>query len=128
MKFLLDNNLSEYLSIGMKGFGENVMHLKDVLPEGTDDATLLKYVGENNLYLVTRDLNIRRRPAEIDALKNYNVGAFFLGGKNQSRCQLIQQLVRHWPRIKEHSQQNRNKRPFIFRVPPKGTKFTKLPL
>ena len=77
MKFLLDNNLSKYLSIGMQGFGENVMHLKDVFPENTDDATLLKYVGENELYLVTRDLNIRRRPAEIDALKNYKVGAFF---------------------------------------------------
>ena len=32
LKFLLDKNLSEYLSLGLKAFGENVIHLTEVLP------------------------------------------------------------------------------------------------
>ena len=129
MKFLLDNNLSRHLAEGLRGFGEkDVMHLTDRFPDDTDDATLLKYMGEEHIFFITRDLRIRWKPAEIRALKDYNIGAFFLGGKNQSRCQLIQQLVRHWPKIKEHSLNYRNKRPFAFRVPPTGTKFTKISL
>ena len=51
-------------------------------------------------------------------------GAFFMGGKNRNRCQLIQQLVRNWPRMKELAKKTRV--PFAFRVPPSGTKFTTL--
>ena len=126
MKFFIDNNLGEQLAVGMKGFGENVMHLKDEFAEDTEDHDWLPYVGDNNLFLVTRDEKIRRAPAELGALKQHNVGAFFLGGKNRTRCELIQQLVRNWPRMKKLARETG--RPFAFRIPPSGSKINRINL
>ncbi len=60
------------------------------------------------------------------ALKQHGVGAFFMGGKNLQRCQLIQQLVRNWPRMKELA--NKTNVPFAFHVPPTGKKLTSMNL
>lgn len=49
-----------------------------------------------------------------------------MGGKNLSGCQLVQQLVHNWPRMKALA--SKTKVPFAFRVPPKGTRFTSLEL
>ena len=124
--FFIDNNLSPQLAIGMRGFGEAVEHLQDLFNEDADDTEWLQYVGRRGLVLITRDISIRRRPAELAALRDHRVGAFFLGGKNLGRCDLIQQLVRNWPRMKQMSIKTR--RPFAFRVPPRGTKFVSIPL
>jgi len=126
MKFFIDNNLGPQLAEGMKGFGEDVTHLIDQFPPETEDAVWLPVIGKNSQFLVTRDLKIRKRPLEIGALRSNNVGAFFLGGKNRSRCELIQQLVRNWPRIKELAR--KTKRPFAFRIPPSGSKIDPIPL
>ena len=126
MKFFIDNNLGEQLAIGMKGFGENVVHLKELFAEDTEDTKWLSYIGNERIFLITRDHKIRWRPAELQALRENKIGAFFLAGKNRKRCDLIQQLVRNWPRIKEYAYTNMDKRPFAFRVPPKGTKIEKM--
>ena len=119
--FFVDNNLSRQLADGMRAFGESVTHLQDHFPEDTIDEVWLQFVGRNGHVLVSRDYHIRIRPAELKAFRSYKVGAFFLGGKNRTRCELIQQLVRNWPRIKEFAQ--KTKPPYAFRVPPSGTKF-----
>lgn len=126
MKFLIDENLSRKLADGMKGFGENVIHLTEVYPCGTEDEVWLQYVGENNLVVITRDEKIRWRPAELNTFKSKKVGAFFLAGKNVSGWRLVQQLVRNWPRIKELAE--KTTRPYAFRVPPTGSKITKITL
>ena len=126
MKFFIDNNLSEHLANGMRAFGEEVMHLKEVFPEDAEDPEWLEYIGSKGLLLVTRDEKVRRRPVELHALRQHRVGAFFLGGKNLSRCDLIQQLVRNWSRMKQLA--SNTKRPFAFRVPRSGTKLVSIPL
>lgn len=126
MRFFIDNNLSPSLARGMKAFGEAVDHLQEHFPKDTADTEWLEYIGNNDFFLVTRDNAIRKNPAELQSLKRHGVGAFFLGGKSRTRCELIQQLVRNWPRIKEYA--TRQKKPFAFRVPPSGTKFDKLSL
>ncbi len=126
MKCFVDANLSEHLAKGMKAFGEDVIHLKEVFPENTADQEWLKYVGENEMFLITRDEAIRWHPGALYSLRQFKAGAFFLGGKNRSRCELIQQLVRSWPRIKQLAEQT--KRPFAFRIPPSGTKFVQMSL
>ncbi len=118
MRFFVDNNLSPQLAAGMRGFGEDVIHLTEVLPPEAEDTELLAHVGSEGSCLVTRDDRIRYRPAESEAIREHQVGAFFMGGKNLRRCQLIQQLVRNWPRMKELAAKTR--RPFAFRVPPTG--------
>ncbi|MDF1554429.1 MAG: DUF5615 family PIN-like protein [Deferrisomatales bacterium] len=126
MRFFFDNNLSVDLVRGMRAFGEKVDHLQDHFPEDAPDVEWLEYIGTNEFFLVTRDHNIRKNPAEKAALREFGVGVFFLGGKSRNRCELIQQLVRNWPRIKEHSSKTR--KPFAFRIPPTGTKFEPIPL
>jgi len=126
MRFFIDNNLSEQLARGMAEFGEDVVHLKKFFAADTDDEVWLERIGSEGWFLITRDDRVRFRPAELTALKENRVGAFFLAGKNLNRCQLIQQLVRNWPRIKEHAKRTRP--PFAFRVPPSGAKFDTYPL
>lgn len=126
MRFFVDNNLSVNLARGMRAFGEDVDHLQDHFPDDCPDAEWLKYIGDNDYFLITRDDAIRRNPAELSAFKSYGVGAFFLGGKNRTRWELVQQIVRNWPRIQEYA--GRTRRPFAFRVPPSGTKFSQIPM
>ena len=82
MKFFVDNNLSPQLAAGMRGFGEDVVHLTEVLRPEAEDTELLARVGSEGWYLVTRDDRIRYRPAESAAIREHRVGAFFMGGKN----------------------------------------------
>ena len=126
MTFLIDENLGQPLAHGMKAFGEDVVHLRDHFPPGTSDEVVLAKLGEDGWFLITRDDRIRRRPGELAALKEHGVGAFFLGGKGLGRCDLIRQLVRNWHRIKDHAE--RRSPPFAFRIPPRGSKITSLPL
>lgn len=126
MRFFIDNNLSVNLARGMRAFGEDVDHLQDHFPDDCPDTEWLKYIGDNDYFLITRDDAIRRKPAELSAFKRYGVGAFFLGGKNRTVWQLVQQIVRNWPRIHEYA--GRTRRPFAFRVPPSGAKFIRIPL
>lgn len=126
MRFFFDNNLSVHLAHGMREFGESVEHLKDRFSQDAADSEWLQYLGENDIVLVTRDEAIRWRPAELQAVRRFKVAAFFLGGKNLNRCQLIQQVVRNWARMKEIAASET--RPFEIRVAPHGSKFTRLSL
>jgi predicted nuclease of predicted toxin-antitoxin system len=126
LKFFVDNNLSRQLANGMKAFGEDVIHITEIFPDNADDTEYLPRVGSEGWILVTRDNRIRYRPAEQTAPREHQVGAFFMGGKNLNRCQLIQQLVRNWPRMKELA--HKTPVPFAFQVPPSGTKLRPLPL
>ena len=126
MRFIVDENLSPHLAHGMREFGEAVEHLLDHFEPGEADEKWLGFLGSNDFILITRDDRIRWRPAELRALRANKVGAFFLGGKNRSRCTLIQQLIRNWPRIKEMAA--REHRPFALRVPPSGSKITRIDL
>ncbi len=126
VRFFVDNNLSPGLARGMRAFGEDVIHLTEEFPADTEDAEWLARVGSRGWFVITRDDRIRYRSAELAAIRKSSVGAFFLGGKNRSRCDLIQQLVRNWPIIKEHAAKTRT--PFAFRIPPAGSKLKSLPL
>ena len=126
MRFFIDNNLSLHLAKGMKEFGEDVIHLTEKFQPATNDEIWLEFVGKNGFVLITRDERIRWNPAERAAFRKYKVGAFFLGGKNLTRCQLIQQLVRNWPKVKNTAA--KETRPFAFRIPPSGAKFSYIPI
>jgi hypothetical protein len=126
MKFFVDNNLSVQLARGMAGFGEDVTHLKDHYSPDAADTDWLPQIGRDEWILLTRDDRVRFNPAELAALKQHRVGAFFLGGKGRSRWDIIQQVVRNWMRMNELA--DKTSRPFAFRVPPQGTKIDRIPL
>ena len=110
----------------MRAFGEPVDHLQDHFPQDAPDTEWLEYIGQEGFFLITRDDRIRRNPLEMNALKNHSVGAFFLGGKNRGRWDLVQQLIRNWEQMVEVAK--KTPKPFAFRVPPSGAKFDRLPL
>ena len=126
MKFLVDNNIGPGVAKGMRCFGEDVMHLTEHFRPDVSDPEWLARVGKDGWFVLTRDDRIRSRPNELAAVKRHGVGLFFLSGKNRTKCDIIQQLVRNWPGIKDHARRNRP--PFAIRVPPTGTKLAKLPL
>ena len=126
MRFFIDNNLSPKLAKGMHEFGEDVQHLKDHFPDDAEDVNWLEYIGQNRFLLITRDLRIRWNPAELEALRKHKIGAFFLSGKNLTYCKIIQQVVRNWPRMKEYA--NKTKRPFAYKIPPRGAKISSIQL
>lgn len=128
MTFFFDNNIGENLVRGMKAFGEDVIHLKQHFAEDTPDHVWLEYIGKQGYVLITKDERVRYNPLERRAIKKYRIGTFFLGGKGLDKCRLIQQVVRNWPRIKEYAIKSRKLRPYAFRVPPTGTKFTSVDL
>ncbi len=126
MRFFFDNNLSPHLAKGMREFGQDAAHLTEHFAPAEKDEVWLRHLGANGWILVTRDERIRWNPAEIRALRDEGVGAFFLGGKNRSRCDLIEQVVRNWRRMKDYA--TRTTKPFAFRIPPSGTKFSRIQL
>ena len=126
MKFIFDENLSPKLARGLKEFGEETSHLRDYFAEGTSDEEWLRRIGEEGWTLITLDKRIRRRPIERDALKNYKVGAFFLGGKTMRRWDYVKQIVRAWENIKHLAESETP--PFAYQINTYGTKIEKLSL
>ena len=86
---MLDNNLSPHLAQGMRAFEEEVTHLQEHFRPDAKDAEWLQEIGRRQWFLVTRDERIGMNPAELAALHRFGVGAFFLSGKDRSRCDLI---------------------------------------
>ena len=126
MSFVFDNCLSKKLALGMAAFGEDAIHLTDRFPPNTHDVDWLPWLAAEGHTLVTRDDHLRWRPAEKAALRNHKIGAFFLGGKNLGAFDMVQQVVRHWPRMKEISEKEH--RPFAYRLVARGAKMERLSL
>jgi hypothetical protein len=128
-RFLFDNNLSPRLAEGMKAFGEDVDHMQKAFPApfNVDDTLLVQGAKEKGFnFVITRDLHIRRRFLERNAVKIHGIGLFALGGKDRTAWQLIEQTVRNWRQIKEIAADTG--RPFAFIVRPKGGVIERLPL
>jgi hypothetical protein len=53
LTFFLDNNLSPILAEGLRAFGEDVRHLREIFPPDTPDEVWLPEIGQRGWYLVT---------------------------------------------------------------------------
>ena len=100
MVFFVDNNLSVKLARAM-GFLSDVQveHIKDypdLFPEGTPDEIWLPWVGRSGRILLTRDLNIAKRPGERKAMLDNAIRGFLIGGKNKDRFQIFANVALHW--------------------------------
>lgn len=124
--FFIDHNLAPGLARGMAAFGEEVTHLTDHFDKSAADLEWIPWIAKQGWFLISRDEDLRWKPAEKLALKQHKIGAFFMGGKELSRCRLVTQLVRNWSQVKKHSETYA--RPFVFRVPPSGKKLVRIEL
>ena len=126
MKCFFDENLSKNLALGLRGFGEDAIHLTEVFTSGTPDEEWLPYVGNKGYILFTKDQRIRRRPLEKALIMEYKVGAFYLMGKTMSRWNYIRQIVRAWDKIEKLVEKEYP--PFAYQVSLHGTKIIKIQL
>ncbi len=118
MKFIFDENLPRDFAIGLTHFGQDVKHVLDFFPQGKTDTEILEFVGDNGYYLVTKDNRIRYHPNEFTALRNHNVGAFFLVGKQMKSWEIVKQLVLCWDDVLEISKTQH--KPFIYKIKRRG--------
>jgi hypothetical protein len=126
MKFFFDNNLSIRIVRGFREFGQDVIHLSEEFAPDTQDTEWLPVIGERGWILITRDKRIRWRPAELGAYRRYTIGGFVMSGKSLEGWAIVQQLVRRWLRMIELAEST--KKPFLYRIPPRGVKIEPVPL
>jgi hypothetical protein len=126
--FFFDENIGLYIPIGLRGFGEEVIHILEIeeLGAGTPDNVWLGYVGQNDLVLITPDRKIKSRPNERRAFFDHKVGAFILYGKDMDRWARVRQIVTAWQRIKELS--DKTAPPYAFSVSTAGREIKRINL
>jgi predicted nuclease of predicted toxin-antitoxin system len=130
VRFFVDNNFGENLVRGLKDLGyTNIEHLKETFKEDEEDVVWLRYVGENQLALITRDKNIRKNPKEKAALRKYKVVAFYLSGSERSIRDISKQLINAWNKMEDKAKvQFKKEVAGAFRVKPKGGSIEDIPL
>lgn len=126
MKCFFDENLGKELALGLRGFGEETLHLTERFSPGKPDEEWLPYVAENGYVLFTRDKKILRRPQQLAIIKEYKIGAFFLAGKTMSRWNYIRQIVMAWHKIEAAAK--KDPPPYAYKVNRYGTEVTKISL
>ena len=57
MKFLLDANMPRSAASLLRELGHEVEDVRDVLPNGADDATVAAHVQARQIVLITRDFD-----------------------------------------------------------------------
>ena len=85
---------------------------------GTQDESVLKLIGENGI-LITYDADFRTQRHLYGAIKDYNIGLFWVKqGKKTTFWTLIQLMIQHWHKILEIC--DNEERPFLYEVNTRG--------
>jgi hypothetical protein len=130
IRFFIDENLGQDLARGLRLLGDyEVEHLLDTFEPGTKDEVWLRYVGDNQLALITKDRKIRKKPNEKALLLKHRVVAFFLGGSKQSGRAITKQLVIAWEKMEARAEKHfKNKTAGAYIVHPGGGRVDDIPL
>lgn len=120
MRFLFDANLPQGLVEALRALGEPAEHVGGHFGPATPDETWIRHAGERGWCIVSRDVNILKKPHELAALRDAGVGAFFLlpGRRSPYLCQIVQTVIRHWPDMKRTAA--RESRPFQLQIRERG--------
>ena len=119
MTFFLDNNLSPLLAAGLRAFGEDAQHLRDVFPADTADEVWLPDIGRRGWYLVSRDKKIAKKRAQRVVLTEAGVGAFFfVQKKDYTGWEWVEVVVGRWREMKAWCEAH--PAPFVAGIPERG--------
>jgi hypothetical protein len=118
--FFLDENMPRRLAEALhEHLGENVTHLYDHFgADGVLDPDVLRLVGSQGWFLVTRDLKIMRRPHEREVIERMGIGAFFLKDSLNDFCSIVRALIHNWPEMKRYARSRQ--RPFALLLRERG--------
>jgi hypothetical protein len=118
--FFLDENMPRRLAEALHDhLGENVTHLYDHFgADGVLDPDVLRLVGNQGWFLVSRDLKIMRRPHEREVIQRMGIGAFFLKDSLNDFCSIVRALIHNWPEMKRYA--GSRQRPFALLLRERG--------
>lgn len=132
MIIFTDENIPPHLAPGFQliqgpealktGIPVEVRHLPDHFGYGTKDEDWIPELGKLKACVITRDIHLNRRKHEIELLKKYSLGVFFLKALTKksglSVWQMVEVLARNWPMMVDLA--IAEKRPFGYEVFPNG--------
>lgn len=87
------------------------------VPEVGDDSWL-KEAGERGWFVISQDYNLHTKVNELYALKQYNVGCFYLPGASSSKWDQFRYFMRAYDRVA--SVMNDSPRPFLYQIQTDG--------
>jgi hypothetical protein len=113
MIIFTDENIPPHLAPGFQliqgpesmktGIPLEVKHLPDHFGYGSKDVDWIPELGRIKACVITRDIHLNRRKHEIELLKKYSLGVFFLKALTKksglSVWQMVEVLARNWPEI-----------------------------
>ena len=71
-------------------------------PRGALDPDWIPAVAARGLIVITRDMKLRTKPVEVQALWENRLRVFNIGGKKDlPTWDWLARVVRHWPRMEE---------------------------
>ncbi len=118
-EFILDENISYRIARGFSAFGENVDHINDLFPRGTNDVDWIREIN-GNWILITNDYNINKKPHEARALLEAGLSVFFIDLTIQPTFwEWLEFFVRNWQKWKRLAIDT--PKPFAFRVTKRGS-------
>ena len=121
MIFFWDRNIPKSIPEAIRTLNppfENKIHREhfphfDHVPESGDE-NWLSLLGEHEWFLLTKDHRLHHRVNEVQAIKQYRVGCFYLWGRNAKKWDIAQCFMAAVPAIVKAAEAT--PRPFVFRV------------
>jgi len=116
-EFFVDRCLGRHMiAAALRGAGWSVRTLGEVY--GAREATVpddewLERCARENWIVLTKDKRIRRRPAEIEAVRAHGARVFVLSSGNLTAAEQAQRFVHHRARIEEACA---DRGPFVYSV------------
>lgn len=128
-KIYIDENFAHQLAQGLDIFQQHlnnkeklqiqVLSIKKEFGQGALDEEWIPIAGEQKAVVITQDLRIQTTRHQNELYKKYGLGVFFFKppSKGYSFWEMVEQVIKRWPEIKNKT---KNNRPFAFRCTSKG--------
>ena len=121
MYIVFDENVPSQLVEGLKILAPIASNVKFEITSirllgktGIADATVLDVVQSNGI-LITYDADFRTQRHLYNAIKDYNIGLFWVKqGKKSTFWLLVQLMIQHWRRVLEICEES--ERPFLYEI------------
>ncbi len=125
----IDENFAPQLANGLNVFQKHlnqkekhkveVLSIKEEFGKGALDEYWITIAGEQKAVVITQDLRIQTTRHQNELYKKYGLGVVFFKPPSDgySFWEMVEQLVKRWPEIKNKTKLNR---PFAFRCRSRG--------
>jgi hypothetical protein len=125
MHIVFDENVPNILVEGLKTLAPiassvqfEITSVRLLNQIGISDAVVLEFVQTNGI-LITYDADFRTQRHLYNAIKEYNIGVFWIKqGKKTTLWSLVQLMIQHWHKVLEICDEV--ERPFLYEINKQG--------